>query len=355
MISVLIVYASFGEGHKRAAEAIGDFFEAPVCDLLDFAHPFVRQTYRKGYLFITQHLPTLWSFIFLITRIKFVAKTSHYLQQFLLPSFFIYLKNNNPELIITTHFSASHIIAIAKKDIRGYLVAVVTDIRAHPLWADEAIDKYFVFSDITKKDLVKVGVKEERVLSGYVSLRKGFVEESDINMLYDKFLLPVRPTILFASSRRGTFPYLKLSLKKLLEEFNVIVIYGNNEKLKKYLESVDSKNLKYFSFDDSIWELVTLSCVIIGKPCGLTIFEGIFKKKPFVFTHFIPGQEVQNMDFLREYDVACYVKNASEFIAAIRYFYKKFTEARCNYPIVVEDIRKPLLEIANKISSSGKQ
>ena len=32
----------------------------------------------------------------------------------------------------------------------------------------------------------------------------------------------------------------------------------------------------------------------------MTVFEGIYKTTPFVFTHYIPGQEKQNMDLLVE-------------------------------------------------------
>ncbi len=80
MISVLVVYASFGEGHKKAAEAIGDFFDVPTCDLLDFTHPLVRYAYQKGYIFITQHLPTFWKFIFFLARWNSFSKIAHYFQ-----------------------------------------------------------------------------------------------------------------------------------------------------------------------------------------------------------------------------------------------------------------------------------
>ena len=126
MISVLVVYASFGEGHKKAAEAIGDFFDVPTCDLLDFTHPLVRYAYQKGYIFITQHLPTFWKFIFFLARWNSFSKIAHYFQKLFLPSFFYYLRDKKPELIITTHFSASRIIAMIKNDIGSSLVAVVS-------------------------------------------------------------------------------------------------------------------------------------------------------------------------------------------------------------------------------------
>jgi processive 1,2-diacylglycerol beta-glucosyltransferase len=351
MISILVVHASFGDGHRRAAEAVGESLKVPVYDLLDFTFAPLRYAYREGYLFITRHLPSLWRFIFWVTKINLFSKSAHFSHQFLVSRFLRFIKDKNPDLIITTHFSASHIIAMNRKSIKSPLITIVTDIRAHPLWVDESIARYFVFSDLTKKDLIEAGADANKIISGYAALRSGFLPEADLDSLYSKFSLPRRPVILFTCANSGKPPYLASTLSLLLKDFNVIVIHGNNKKIKKILDAKACENLKHFPFYESMWELISLASVIVCKPGGLTVFEGIFKKKPFVFTHLIPGQEDQNMNFLSRYDVSRFVRNEKEFLEAVYYFYNKFTKNKAPYPVDLDDIRKPLLEITKDISS----
>jgi processive 1,2-diacylglycerol beta-glucosyltransferase len=56
-VKVLILHASAGAGHQRAAEALSRAFTAAepglsvrVCDILDFTPPLFRRTYARGYL-----------------------------------------------------------------------------------------------------------------------------------------------------------------------------------------------------------------------------------------------------------------------------------------------------------------
>ncbi|MCK5493223.1 MAG: hypothetical protein KAJ14_08945, partial [Candidatus Omnitrophica bacterium] len=132
----------------------------------------------------------------------------------------------------------------------------------------------------------------------------------------------------------------------------IFVIYGKNNELKQYLEKNRSSNLRAFSFYEEIWELFFLSSVIITKPGGLTIFEGIYNRKPFIFTHYIPGQEKENMDLLIKHGIAKFVRNESELIEAIKCFGKKSDDIRDNYPIKIEDIRLPFIELIQKLSNA---
>src|SRR4030042_608697 len=138
--SELILFASFGEGHKKAATGLAETLSAPVYDILEFVHPLIRKAYWWGYASVTQKTPLLWSLIFNVTKARCVSFALHRLQSLLFLKLIVLLRQVRPRIIIFTHFSPSKIIAPFKHILGSWFVCVITDIRVHPLWVDSSID-----------------------------------------------------------------------------------------------------------------------------------------------------------------------------------------------------------------------
>jgi len=348
MNKILIVYASFGQGHKKAALALQSFLDSPCCDLLDYSHPFLRKIYSSGYTAASQYLPHFWQALFLAAKNNFFTFLLNKINKRIFSSFVKYIEQAKPEVIITTHFFPYNLIAGLKESHGIKLISVVTDLRAHSIWANKNVDYYFAPLEKTKSDLIAAGASAQKIISGYVPLREGFLQTLSLEGLRGKFRLDSKPCITFVSSSGGNFRFLKKSLKILLNDFYVFVIYGKNERLKNHLEKIDSPNLRLFPFYENIWELVSLSSVIITKPGGLTVFEGLYKKKPFIFTHYIPGQEKQNMDLLIKHKAARFANSAKELVDGVYYFTKNSSWISKDYPLKVKDIRFPLNSLIEK-------
>ncbi|MDD5195942.1 MAG: hypothetical protein PHQ96_09790 [Candidatus Omnitrophica bacterium] len=203
LVKTLLIHASFGEGHKKAATSLEDFLQAPCKDLLDFCHPVIKEIYSSGYTIITDYLPQIWKLLFFSTRNKNLDYALELLHQILFASFFKYLRQTRPNVIVATHFFAYPFVYRLKKELNLKVIAIVTDLRAHPLWAHPVVDSYIVATQETKNDLIAYGIPQDKIISGYVSLREGFLEKSDTANLRKKFSLDARPCLLFVSSRRG--------------------------------------------------------------------------------------------------------------------------------------------------------
>lgn len=348
MPNILVIHASFGQGHKQAALAISSHLKAPCHDLLDFTPSFMKKIQASAYLYVTKNFPFIWKLFFNISQRKLIVDILKFLNLVTYFPFVNYLKKNKPDIIITTHFFPPQLISLVKKRMRIMLISVVTDIKPHRLWAENSVDKFFVATNQTKKWLVDLGINKEKIIPGYVSIRSGFLKKENQSNLYQKFNLDQnKQSLLFVSSASGNFQFLENTLKNLCNKFNLLIIYGKNNKLKKRLDQLQKENIKYFSFYQKMWELIAISAVIITKPGGLTVFEGGYKKKLFVFTHFIPGQEEDNMNFLKDKGVAKIAHNAKNLIESIAYLAEKEKNLKKNYPLEFKDIRKPLDETIN--------
>lgn len=344
-MKVLLVHASFGEGHRKAAESLESFLNAPCKDLLDFCPGFVKSLSRYCYLLITERLTFIWNFLFVCARSNIFNFLLEKFHGFIFASFIKYLRDTRPDIVVVTHFFPQPLVSRIKKDLGIKLISIVTDFKVHPLWCRGDVDIYFVAHQIAKDDLIAMGIDANKIITGFVSLREGFLREESEQTLRDKFSLDSKPCVLFMSSVRGRFPFIEELIKELTDKFNVFVIYGKNKQLGEYLKTVKSSSLKVFSFYEQVWEFVSLSSVIVSKPGGLTVFEGIYKKKTFVFTHYIPGQEQWNMELLIKHGLARHAKTKDELAEAINYFSARSEHYKNNYPLNISDIRPVLEEI----------
>lgn len=352
MNKILIVHASFGHGHKKAAQALADYFNTPCYDILDFTHPFLKTIYSYSYEIITQYLPFIWQLAFVLTRNKFLSLILNKCHKKAFASFFSFLEKENPQIIVATHFFPPILIEDIKSRLDAKVITVITDIRVHPLWVNQSVDFYLGAMQETKQDLIKLGVRDEQIITGCIPLRKGFQESLYKTTIPNKFYLSNRPSVLFVSSSRGNFPFLKDTLMELLDKFNVFIIYGRNRRLRIFLENIDSPHLRFFPFYEDIHELISVSSVIVTKPGGLTIFEGIYTHKFFIFTHYIPGQEKENMDLLISRGVGKFVKNKQEFLDCLHYFSKSEEHAVEDYPLKIANAGPILKSLIQEISDA---
>ena len=352
MAKILIVYASFGEGHKRGAQALKYLPGACFCDLLNFTHPILRKIYSSGYLAVAQYFPGIWKGLFFYTKKNFFSSWVDKINRKIFASFLKYLKDTRPEIIIVTHFFPSSLIADIKGELNFKVISVITDLRVHSLWVSDCIDHYFAALEVTKRDLIGLGVASDKITAGYVPLREGFLKGISPESVRKKFALDLKPVLIFVSSLRGKSSYLKKSIRILSKDFNIFLIYGKNKRLKRYLEGLNSSCIRFFPFYDEIWELFLASSVIIAKPGGMTVFEGLYMRKPFIFTHYIPGQEEENMEVLIKHDIAKLVRGQKELIEAAYYYSSKANWLRGNYPLEVKDIGKPLSDLIERWSNA---
>ena len=348
----LIIYASFGQGHMRAAQGISKALDGRACDLLDFCHPGIKKIYQFVYVVATGDFPWVWRLVFSSAKNKVVYWLVNRMNRIVFRRFFRYLEDSPPQIIILTHFFPSYLIRGVKPRFKFKVICVITDFGVHPFWFDQSIDYYFTTLADSRDKLIAYGVNAENIITGFVPIRQEFFSLQSQERLVQKFNLKPRLTLLFVSSSRGDFPFLEEALGQLLQKFNLFVIYGANKSLKASLEKFDSPYLQYVYGYENIWELMLLAAVIITKPGGLTVFEGVALRKPFVFTHYIPGQEEENMNFLISKGLAKKVSSSRELLEAVTYFSKISENLKSDYPLIVKDITPALCRLIEKLNNA---
>ncbi|MDD3295901.1 MAG: hypothetical protein PHU64_00900 [Candidatus Omnitrophica bacterium] len=354
MAKINVVYASFGQGHKKAAQALAQTLNVDSQDILDFSFPGIKSVYSFSYRFVTEYALFIWKALFyLVGKPRFSFFTDK-INSFLFLPFVKQIRANRPDIVITTHFFPAQVLAFLKKELNFKIITVITDLRVYPLWVNDSIDHYWAATQITHDDLISYGVSEEKITTGYVPLRKGFLTVPPEANLGEKFSLDDKPVMLIVSSSRGNIPFVEEIIEKLLEDYNVFLIYGSNKRLFKNLSKLSSARLKLFGWYEDIWELVSLASIIVTKPGGLTVFEGLYMKKFFIFTHYIPGQEEGNMKALVSKGVARYAPDKEQFLAAVDWFFKMADTVKNSYALEVKDMNKVFVTKLNEVLADGQ-
>jgi processive 1,2-diacylglycerol beta-glucosyltransferase len=224
-----------------------------------------------------------------------------------LRSFVYYVKENQPEIAICTHFFPAAILAGMKRQgtYRGGIYTVVTDYGLHKMWLHEHCDRYFVSGEPVHNALKDLGVPARRITVTGIPVREGFASLSlqkrtlaaELNLDPNKFTV-----LVIASALPGRFvgDLVKTLIKSSLD-LNLLLVRGNNPEIKDKsgrFNSTDRLTFRRYDFVERIEKLMGAADVILTKPGGLCITEALAAGTPMILTHPIPDQEVHNADYV---------------------------------------------------------
>jgi processive 1,2-diacylglycerol beta-glucosyltransferase len=326
---VLILSASAGAGHVRAADALHKAFvetgsagEVRHVDALDYTNKVFRNLYSKAYLEMVNRMPEAmgWLYDYMDKpwknerrRLAFDKLNTRPLVKLLM--------DFQPDVVVCTHFLPSEIMSWlkAKKQIACPQAVVVTDFDVHAFWLCRYCEKYFVAMEETRVHMDKLGVEKDKISVTGIPIDPVFAIQKDKREMRTKHgLAPDRPTILISAGGFGVgrVEDLCACVAQLEHDAQALVLCGRNEVLKKKLDTLTAKQFsksrvqfKNLGFTTLVDELMSASDILLGKPGGLTTSEALAKGLAFVIVNPIPGQEERNSDHLLEEGVAIRCNN----------------------------------------------
>ncbi|HRK61562.1 MAG TPA: glycosyltransferase [Candidatus Omnitrophota bacterium] len=334
-MKILILHASAGEGHRRAAIAVESALirsgvsqaDVQVADALDFGSPFFKKSYVDFYYWFIKYLPVMWGVFYALLDHPIVYRVFYPVRRVynawhgrkLLKHVF----ESKPDWIICTHFFSAELLGHAKasgKNI-GHLLVLVTDFHPVRVWMHSGIDSYWVLSEDAKQTLIQRGVDGGQVIAGGFPILPEFQKTGDRNSILKKYQFDSgRLTILLTTGSFGLGEQERIldGLASLQDKVQCFVVCGRNQSL---FESLKSKKYVYpvqvFGFVDFMSELMDASDLMVAKPGGATTAEAMAKGVPMIATGAIPGQETENLKFLLKEKAVFSAETPEEIICVI--------------------------------------
>lgn len=313
-MNILILSASTGGGHMKAAETLKKYIEnndkeikVELVDTLEYISPLLNRIISGGYVFLVKNFNYLYKVFYRNTDktsiiSSFVTKALTILSKKLLPL----INSINPQVIVTLHPFSTEIISILKEEelIQQPQVCIITDYAAHKTWVKKNVDKYCVAWDGMINDMGIRGVSQDKIHSFGIPVSKEFFEKNEIDKqnLIEEVNLKSLKTILIMAGSFGV-KNIKEIYKSLLNielDFQIVIVTGKNKALYNSIKKINkgSKNTVIIEYTNEISRYMNLADILITKPGGLTISEAIASNVPMIIFDAIPGQEEANSKFL---------------------------------------------------------
>jgi len=328
---VLIMSASVGAGHLRAAQALELAFQraAPEAtvknvDVLTLTNAAFRRLYGRAYLDLVNKAPHVLGYLYdLMDRPRSPAKKSDRLrilvQKLNLAPFIRFLESEPWDVIVNTHFLPAEIIASLRRE--GKLATphftVTTDFETHRLWVNEPCEHFFTATSEGALYLQHWGVPAGAVTVTGIPIHPVFNEAKDRSAcLQRQGLVGDRPIVLQLAGGFGVGPVEELCRAVLAVEtpLEIVVVAGRNEMLRQQLETIQAPrrhSLKVLGFTDQIDELMLVADLVVSKPGGLTTSETLARGAAMAIVNPVPGQESRNSDYLLENGAAIKINNVA--------------------------------------------
>jgi processive 1,2-diacylglycerol beta-glucosyltransferase len=308
---VLILSASAGAGHVRAAQALERAFqqsgavrEIRHVDALDFTNKAFRTLYSKTYVDMVDRIPEVLGWLYDALDTPWEKEKRRLAWDKLNTRPFVkLLEREQPDLIVCTHFLPSEMVSWmkAKHRLACPQTIVVTDLDVHAMWLCHHYEHYFVALDETREHMIKLGIASGDVTTTGIPIDPLFAEHKDKAAMRKKLGLAANATtILLSAGGFGVGPveHIVTTLMELERPAQIVAICGKNAELKKRMEKLAAKGaggrrttLVPLGYTTAMDEYMSAADVLVGKPGGLTTSEALAKGLLVVIVNPIPGQE----------------------------------------------------------------
>ena len=307
MKKVLILSASYGEGHNAAARGLQmavaqqGAAEAEVYDPFPEALGALYDRSRRDYLRLIEHWPRLWAFVYWLLHntplIYFTLPGLGKVREALRRK----VDAMQPDVVVSVYPVYSFMLNALYPRRAFRLYTVVTDsITINSVWHRSPSDAWLVPNEHSAEVMRDAGVPADRVRNLGFPVPPIFAQERPERPLPGDGE-PLR-MLYMINAEKSAAPAL---IARLLEVDGVAltITAGRDEALRAAVEQVvrhSGKTAEIHGWTNKMPELVMRHHVMIGKAGGAAVQEAIAARTPMVLTKVVPGQEEGNARLLVE-------------------------------------------------------
>jgi len=322
--SVLIVSASTGTGHQRAAEALREAFEEAApgllvshVDLLDHAPRWIKAACGNGYEMIATRTPRIWREIYRRTDLPSpeLARWGPPMQRVMFREFRQLLLSRRWSVCISTHFLPGQLAAGTPG--APPFAMVITDLTLHHFWAQPRVGRYFVSGDHLANEL-RIRIPNARTDATGIPISPRFSRGPTREAACASLGLdPLRPVALVMGGGLGlgVDTSAEATLAASVAGLQVLALCGRNQAARERLEAhaaASGGRFHVMGHVNDVERYLAAANIVVTKPGGLTISEVLAVGVPMILTGSIPGQEEGNARVLCHLGAALEARHPAE-------------------------------------------
>jgi processive 1,2-diacylglycerol beta-glucosyltransferase len=326
---ILIFSASFGGGHRSAAEALLRYYHAHHSDsvdvrIVDFFEEFmpgVNVLAKFAYQQSVAFFPDLYGTFFEVSNTLPTNPVVHELRVSGFRRATTYIDEFRPDAVISTFPVAGGVVSDIKLERPMVVGTVITDYGVHRTWLHPATDLYFVASREVREDLVVRGLSWDRVMVSGIPVHEKFSEPLERLECRRSLGLSDRFTVLLTSAAGLTSDVRDIAAELAQGGVQVAAATGHNARLKRRLETLSKRtdHVRVYGHTPDMHRMMRAADVLVGKAGGLTVSEALAVGLPLIIYNPVPGQEIYNVDFLVNSGAGLLSRDEEDVVEKVRF------------------------------------
>jgi len=338
---ILILTASFGEGHNSAARGVRDGLARVAPDMQVELHDLFAETYgrlneivRKAYLSLINRWPHSWGYVYrwLDRKRDFDGNFARFTQ--LKHHFSQLLTRFQPEVVVSTFPPYPYLLPqiLGPRRPCKNIVVVTDSITVNAIWYRCAADYFLVPNEQSAAVVRTSGIAPEKIKTFGFPVSPKFadltqVRQPDGLVLWRDRELPAdksgRRLLYVINAGTGNAPELVRRLLDLNLELTVTV--GRDEKLRAAVEaaardkacSERSRGIDIVGWTDQLPRMLCNSHLLVAKAGGAIVQETIAAGCPMIINHIVSGQEEGNARLIVEANSGAIALSPADVVAQI--------------------------------------
>ena len=329
----LIIAASIGSGHVKAAEAIAEALKIKepnasitIIDFTEWGISWATAFMKATYLMMLRVVPDLYKLMYKFTGGKAGGLSVQSLISFITKRDIAALvKKYKPDALICTHpFPAGAASWFKKSHPDSFLFGtLITDYSVHQMWIYQNVDCYFVAREAMKTDLLSAGLPQEQIFVTGIPISNRFLRQGNRLQTLEHFKLRSdQPVVLIMGGGLGLggVEAALIKLEKIERSLQILVIAGKNAKLKKRVETAANYShhkILVWGYCAEVPEMMSIASLLISKPGALTVTEALASELPMILHDPIPGPETDNAAYASRRGAALWARTDDKLEEAV--------------------------------------
>ena len=331
---ILILTASIGSGHTRAAEAIRAALAAHPqaaavqVDIVDFMAREVSSIHylmKRIYLTMLRFVPDLYDVFFRIAgKSASGGVVRSAFAQVMARTVGRIIRAYEPDLVVATHPFPEGAAALWRARHGGSfaLAAVLTDYALHAIWLVHGVDTYFVANEMMADEMAACGFDRRTVHATGIPIARTDDSPDRQTAQMRAGLSGELPTVLLMGGGLGLggMDRTLAALEMVEHRLAILVVAGRNDVLAAHARRMAETSrhaIRVFAYTDKIPVLMRSADLLITKPGGLTISEAFAAGLPLLLHDPIPGPETENAVYATRRGAAVWLHPGERMASAV--------------------------------------
>ena len=324
MKKILILTASFGDGHNAAARNLRDAIEllseeakVEVLDLFESTYGAVNTVLTQTYQGLVRYAPAVWSGLFSVLDNPGLFRRQLGTMGRLRESLAAVLRDSEPDVVVSCYPVYAHLIQDIFREHRErpfrFMTIITDSISVCSAWYRASCDLFVVANELTARVLNEAGIPRHRVKALGFPVSPLFAQERPAPLTPPRHGERRKALYVINTGKAKAGK----SLERLLQvqDLDLTITVGRDASLKaKLSERLHGygDRVRLYGWTNQMPRLLMSHHLVIGKAGGAMVQEAIAARCPMIINQVIPGQEEGNARLVRRLGVGAVVEKSQE-------------------------------------------